>query len=128
MAQKEYRKKEMRSALAGFYDAYVTLRDEWLRYDGFELNETESIKLYPFNKSFDELEVVAWVEATLDELTRPIEELEPMYSPGSDITFVMNNVYNADGLASQECVGWYHGEPNPTLTKLYAKRKMKATY
>ena len=55
------------------------------------------------------------------------KELVPMYCPEYDITFIMEDTYNAYGEpASKECVGWYHGEPDAVSTLMFADRNMKA--
>lgn len=58
---------ELINALQEFKNAYNNLLDQWLKND--VLNETESIKLYPFNDSFDELEINEWIDSTITELT-----------------------------------------------------------
>lgn len=61
-------------------------------------------------------------------------DLVPEYVPSTDHTFIMEYTYITDGITgdvdcvSQECVGWYCGEPNDEDTKRYANRNMKATY
>ena len=40
----------------------------------------------------------------------------PMYTPEYDITFVMNNVRYMNECIIEECIGWYHGEPNEEST------------
>lgn len=61
---------ELINALQEFKNAYNNLLDQWLKND--VLNETESIKLYPFNKSFDELEINEWIDNTITELNGTI--------------------------------------------------------
>ena len=56
---------ELINALQEFKNAYNNLLNQWFKND---LNETESIKLYPFNKSFDELEINEWIDSTITEL------------------------------------------------------------
>lgn len=59
---------ELINALIEFKQAYNNLLDKWLKDD--VLNETENIDLYPFDKSFDELEVNNWVNTTITELSK----------------------------------------------------------
>lgn len=44
------------------------------------------------------------------------KESVPMYSPEYDITFIMEIIIYEDGTRSEECVGWYYGEPDKYLT------------
>lgn len=53
--------------LENFRNAYRQLLYSWNEY-GSNLNETNAIKSYPFDKSFDELEVCEWVNRTINEL------------------------------------------------------------
>lgn len=62
------RKEEMLTALFRFKDAYCDLLNEWQRIDGCDLNELDANSKYPFDKSFDELDVVEWIDAAMDEL------------------------------------------------------------
>lgn len=62
----EIMNNELINALQEFKNAYNNLLDQWLKND--VLNETESIKLYPFNKSFDELKINEWIDNTITEL------------------------------------------------------------
>ena len=62
------RKEEMLVALFRFKDAYNDLLEEIQRIDSCDLNELDAISKYPFDKSFDELEVAEWVDATMKEL------------------------------------------------------------
>jgi len=61
---------ELINALQEFKNAYNNLLDQWLKND--VLNEAESIKLYPFNNSFDELEINEWIDRTITELNGTI--------------------------------------------------------
>lgn len=57
---------EMIKALENFRDAYKQLLDAWELID---LNNTEAIQKYPFEKSFDELvTIIEWCDATISEL------------------------------------------------------------
>jgi hypothetical protein len=60
----------MIKALEDLRDSHNNLINEWHSFDGLDLNETESIKLYPFHMSFDDLNVTEWVEETLHEISR----------------------------------------------------------
>jgi hypothetical protein len=64
---------ELINALQEFKNAYNNLLDQWFKND--VLNETESIKLYPFNNSFDELEINKWIDSTITELNGTISTL-----------------------------------------------------
>lgn len=61
-------------ALEEFKDAYHTLLLTW--YSSDILNHTESLDKYPFAKSFDELEVIEWVEATVEEIRTAMLNLQ----------------------------------------------------
>lgn len=56
---------KMVKALNKLKEAYYEVLNEWEKTD---LNKTESIKKYPFEKSFDELGLVEWIEETIEEL------------------------------------------------------------
>lgn len=56
---------KMIDALEGFKEAYNNVLEAWSEYD---INETESIELYPFVTSFDEINVSEWVDSTMKEL------------------------------------------------------------
>ena len=55
----------MIEALKNLKRAYYEVLKAWEKTD---LNKTESIKKYPFEKSFDELGLVEWIEETIKEL------------------------------------------------------------
>ena len=61
-------KLEMIAALRDFKLAYDVLNKTWVESTDSDINTTEAIRFYPFNKSFDELNVHEWVDATLIEL------------------------------------------------------------
>ncbi len=61
---------EIITALIDFRDAYRRLLDAWESYD---LNGTEAIQKYPFEKSFDELAIVEWCNETIDEISKQSE-------------------------------------------------------
>jgi|SRR5690606_740749 len=64
---KQERAAEMITALTNFRDAYKKLLDIWNLYD---LNSTEAIQKYPFEKSFDELTIVEWCNETINEISK----------------------------------------------------------
>lgn len=64
-------KADQINALKRFKEAYYHLSIMWERKDS-DLNNVDAIRQYPFDKSFDELDVPGWVNAMIDEL-RPIE-------------------------------------------------------
>lgn len=53
-------------ALQQFNYGYRNLLEEWSLSD--IMDETENIDLYPFQRSFDELEIPEWVVKTITEL------------------------------------------------------------
>lgn len=56
----------MVEALKNLKRAYYEVLEAW--ETEIDLNELESIEKYPFTKSFDELGLVEWIEATIEEL------------------------------------------------------------
>lgn len=58
---------KMIKALKNLKRAYYEVLEAWEETD---LNETKSIKKYPFKRSFDELGLVEWIEETIKELGR----------------------------------------------------------
>jgi hypothetical protein len=58
--------QEMIDALRLFKQAHSKIIDLW--YDGVDLNDTESLIHYPFDRSFDELSIPEWVNNTVNEL------------------------------------------------------------
>ena len=69
---------KMVNALNKLKEAYYEVLEAWEEVD---LNELESIEKYPFERSFDQLELVEWIEATIEELEggeemKYIEEFE----------------------------------------------------
>ena len=64
------RAAEIITALINFRDAYRRLLDAWELYD---LNDTEAIQKYPFEKGFDELAIVEWCNETIDEISKQSE-------------------------------------------------------
>ena len=68
----------MIKALENLKRAYYEVLEAW---EDTDLNETKSIEKYPFERSFDELGLVEWIEATIEELEegeemKYIEEFE----------------------------------------------------
>lgn len=57
------------SALLAFENAYMNLNNAWDSVGDATLNELEAIALYPFSKSFDELQISEWIDATIKELS-----------------------------------------------------------
>ena len=55
----------MIKALNKLKEAYYEVLNEW---ENTDLNETKSISKYPFERSFDELGLVEWIEETIKEL------------------------------------------------------------
>lgn len=49
------------------------------------------------------------------------------YSPNTDMTFIMKDVYEGENLKSTEVVGWYFGEPSEESTKQFVG-KLIATF
>ena len=49
------------------------------------------------------------------------------YCSDSDMTYIMKIEYIGNFMATQECVGWYHGEPNDIDTKNF-NGKLKAEH
>ena len=56
---------KMIKALENLKRAYYEVLEAW---EDTDLNETKSIEKYPFERSFDELRLVEWIEATIEEL------------------------------------------------------------
>lgn len=55
-------------------------------------------------------------------------EICTAYAPDTDMTFIMQDVHGEYGEnISTECVGWYYGRPDETLTAEYTG-KLKAEY
>jgi len=53
-------------ALNKFKESYLNLLYEFDE----EINDLDSIKLYPFEKSFDEYDVAIWVDESIKEIKR----------------------------------------------------------
>lgn len=51
--------------LENFKKAYLELIDE---FEKANLNELDSIRFYPFQRSFDEYDVQKWIDETIKEL------------------------------------------------------------
>ncbi len=56
---------KMIKALKNLKRAYYEVLEAWEETD---LNETKSISKYPFERSFNELNLVEWIEETIKEL------------------------------------------------------------
>jgi hypothetical protein len=54
-------------------------------------------------------------------------EIYETYSEESDMTFIMEDVWNDGDLISTECKGFYFGIPDEKLTKVYYG-KLKAEF
>lgn len=76
----------------------------------------------------DLIETIDELKTMRNALAHVTTELIPEYVPGYDHTFIMEATYVDGECVSNECVGWYCGEPNATLTQQYANRQMKAFY
>ena len=50
-----------------------------------------------------------------------------VYADHHDMTFIMEDTYVGNEVASTECVGWYWGEPNEEATQTFIG-KLKAEY
>lgn len=69
------------------------------------------------------------------QIDREVEDckkhLDIHYCKEDDMTFLIESVYDGDRdgsvLISQECVGWYYGEPTEENTKTFYK-SLKADY
>lgn len=77
---------EQINALIAFKRAYNQLLFHWdgkpyREADGINLNDTKAIDLYPFHRSFDELDVVDWCMRTVEELKKHVV---PRDEPGLD--------------------------------------------
>jgi AICAR transformylase/IMP cyclohydrolase PurH len=67
--EKEKRKQLMEawSALIIMKKAYNDLLDVW-HQDEIDLNDLKANNLYPFEQSFDEIEINEWLDAAISEL------------------------------------------------------------
>lgn len=75
-------KADQINALKRFKTAYYALSVAWDRKDS-NLNDVDAIRHYPFDKSFDELNVPGWVDAMINELA-PVK-VHTVYESG-DLT------------------------------------------
>lgn len=68
--------KEIINALEDLKEAFFKLVIVWAEDNKDLLNNSQSIELYPFDKSFDELftDVCEWVDKTTEELKNKEEE------------------------------------------------------
>ena len=53
-------------------------------------------------------------------------EIEPVYSPEADITFLMKYTYRNGEVIAEEVIGFYHGEPNDKDTEEYSAKGTSA--
>ena len=49
-------------------------------------------------------------------------ELETLYSPEGDVTFIMEYTYKNGDLVAERVVGYYHGKPNDEDTEIYKNK------
>jgi hypothetical protein len=73
-------KLSMIQALRQFKDAYNELNKTWVEGhttdEGFDLNDTEAVRFYPFHKSFDELNVNEWCNEEIAELSGDVKNVK----------------------------------------------------
>jgi len=55
-------------------------------------------------------------------------ELRGCYSPSNDMTFVIKATYVGKELHTEECVGWYHGEPSDECNESFSHGELMAVY
>lgn len=55
------------------------------------------------------------------------DRIYTVYASNDDITFIMRDTMNDDGLVSVEVIGFYYGTPNVEATMQF-KNKLKATF
>lgn len=80
-------KADQINALKRFRDAYKNLLFYWDR-PGSSLNDTNALIHYPFEKSFDEIDIPHWTNITINELERNIERA-PELLKASDIRTIL---------------------------------------
>lgn len=123
----------LKSAIAYCKNQYEDSAVDWLPTINLvgsgNMDEAEKFKLCSDWLLIMETELRCMLEL-VDKYHEPRTlEHVPVYANEYDITFIMEDTYDADGeLASRECVGWYCGEPNINDTLLYANRELKAEY
>lgn len=61
-------------SLLKFKEAYYELLKTW--YENDILDQTESLKIYPFHISFDELNVAEWVDSTVEEIQKAYKDIK----------------------------------------------------
>jgi hypothetical protein len=61
-------KRKTINALETFMTAAYDLLEEW----GYDLDETDALEIYPFEKPFDEVvfDIISWVNVTVEELQK----------------------------------------------------------
>ena len=72
------------------------------------------LKSYPFENPFYSyiLPLKNWINDLERESLNRIE-VELLYSPDGERTFIMENEYEDGVIKEIRCVGWYFGEPDP---------------
>ena len=53
------------------------------------------------------------------------KEIETLYCPEGDMTFIMEYTYKRGEMIAEQVIGYYHGEPNENCTEKY---KDKGTF
>ncbi|MGF9978900.1 hypothetical protein [Viridibacillus arvi] len=61
---------ELKHALAIFKESYYDLVVAWENFN--EFNDYDAIKKYPFEKSFEDIEIIEWVNLSIKELEQNI--------------------------------------------------------
>jgi hypothetical protein len=85
---------KMITAMKKFMEAYREIDELW---SDAGLDETEAIKLYPFDHSFDELNINGWCTATIDELTGDSYEviLQEYFNSGGGCMVGIYTIYDS---------------------------------
>lgn len=123
--------REISAAVKELRNAWHRCHDIFTDYDG-DINDIV-VDEYPFQKSFDEYysDVEAWalsvVHKVRDELNKEKVVYETNYSGPYDRIFIMKCTYKGENIISEECVGFYAGEPDEDATKQFTG-KLKAEY
>jgi hypothetical protein len=74
-------KVKLVAALRQLKEAHENLNAAWVEKSDTDLNDTESIRFYPFHRSFDELKVTTWCDETIKELVGDLPENLTMLNP-----------------------------------------------
>lgn len=77
----EASKGAMIAALRDFKKSYQKLNQLWQEDTEFDLNDTEAIDRYPFERSFDELCIIEWCEESIAEIGTSVSEDVTMLNP-----------------------------------------------